>query len=81
MGYVSVATAAILLVWAVNLLEIVALASRAFAAYDFLQTLLALIYNYRDSPQRSRLRRVDTCLFVALALILAYIVAFSIPAE
>ncbi|MDE0242450.1 MAG: hypothetical protein OXI95_07025 [bacterium] len=81
MGYVSVAAAAILLVWAVNLLEIVALASRAFAAYYFLQTLLALIYNYRDSPQRSRLRRVDTCLFIALALILAYIVAFSIPAE
>ena len=82
-GYVSVAVAvaAILLVWAVDLLEIVALASRAFADYYFLQTLLALVYNYKDSPPHSRLRIVDECLFFALALVLAYIVVFSIPAE
>ena len=80
-GYVSIAVAAVFLVWAVDLLEIVALASRAFAAYYFLQTLLALIYSHRDSPQRSGLRRVDTCLFIGLALILAYIIVFSIPAE
>ena len=80
-GYVSVAVAAVLLVWAVDLLEIVALASRAFAGYYFLQTLLALVYNYKDSPPHSRLRIVDECLFFALALVLAYIVVFSIPAE
>ena len=81
MGYVTVAVAAILLVWAVDLLEIVALASRAFAAYYFLQTLLALVYNFRDSPPHSRLRLIDECLFFALALVLAYIIVFSIPAE
>ena len=35
-GYVSVAACAILLVWAVDLLEIITIASRAFAAYYFL---------------------------------------------
>ncbi len=80
-GYVTVAVAAILLVWAVNLLEIVALASRAFAAYYFLQTMLALIYNYRASPPRSTSKRVNECLFITLALILASIIIFSIPAE
>ncbi len=80
-GYVSVAAGAIFLVWVVDLLEIVALASRAFAAYYFLQTLLALIHSFRDSPGHSRPRRVNECLFIALALILAYIIAFSIPAK
>ena len=101
LGYVSVAAAAIFLVWAADLLEIGALASRAFAALrpntagpllSKRRLLLSgkgppdhgggwLIYNYRDSPQHSRLRRVDECLFAALALILAYIIVFSIPAE
>lgn len=80
-GYTSVAVAAILLVWAVDLLEIVTLASRAFAAYYFLQTLLALIYNYRDSPPHMKLKLVDECLFFALSLILAFIVVFSVPAK
>ncbi len=80
-GYVSVAAGAIFLIWTVDLLEIVALASRAFAAYYFLQTLLALIHSYRDSPGHSRARRVNECLFIALALILAYIIVFSIPAK
>ena len=80
-GYVSIAAAAIFLVWAVDLLEIVALASRAFAAYYLLQTLLALTYCCRESPQRSRLKLVDTCLFIMLALVLTYIIVFSIPAK
>ena len=80
-GYVSVAVAAIMQVWAVDLLETVALASRAFAAYYFLQTLLAIIYNYKDSPPHTKLRLVDECLFFALAIVLAFIIVFSIPAE
>ncbi len=80
-GYVSIAVAAVFLVWAVDLLEIVALASRAFAAYYLLQTLLALTYCCRDSPRRSRLKLVDTCLFIMLALVLTYIIVFSIPAK
>ncbi len=80
-GYTVIAVFAIMLVWVVDLLEIVALASRAFAAYYFVQTLLALIYNYRDSPRHMKRRLIDQCLFFSLAMILAYIVLFSIPAE
>ena len=79
-GYLSLAACAILLVWAVDLLEIITLASRAFATYYFLQTLLAIIYNYKDCPPTARLTVVDEILFVSLALVLAYIVVFSIPA-
>lgn len=80
-GYVSVAIAAILLVWTVELLEIVALASRAFAAYYFLQTLLAIIYSRRYSPPHAKLKRLNECLFFVLAIILVFIIAFSISAE
>ena len=50
MAYVALAACAILLVWAVDLFEIITLASRAFAAYYFLQTLLAIFYNHKDCP-------------------------------
>ena len=79
-GYASIAACAILLVWAVDLLEIIALASRAFAAYYFLQTLLAIVYNYKDSPPAARMTVFDEVLFVSLAVVLAYIIIFSIPA-
>ena len=79
-GYVSIAACAVLLVWAVDLLEIIALASRAFAAYYFLQTLLAIVYNRKDSPPSAKMTAVDEALFVLLAVVLAYIVIFSIPA-
>ena len=81
MGYVSVAICAILLVWAVDLFEIITLASRAFATYYFLQTLLALIYSYKDCPPMARMTLANEILFVCLALILAYVIVFSIPAE
>lgn len=81
MGYVSVAVCAILLVWAVDLFEIITLASRAFATYYFLQTLLALIYSYKDCPPMARMTLTNEILFVCLALILAYVIVFSIPAE
>ena len=44
------------------------------------QTLLAIIYNYKDRPPTARLMVVDEILFVSLALVLAYIVVFAIPA-
>ena len=81
LGYVSVAVCAILLVWAVDLFEIITLASRAFATYYFLQTLLALIYSYKDCPPMARMTLANEILFVCLALILAYVIVFSIPAE
>jgi len=80
-GYLAVAALAILLVWEADILEIITLASRAFAAYYFLQTLLAIFYNYKDSPPLARATLANQALFVALAVILAYIIVFSIPAD
>ena len=80
LGYLAVAAGAIVLVWVIDLFEIIALASRAFAAYYFLQTLLAIIYNYRDCPHTARMTTFNEILFVSLAAILACIVIFSIPA-
>lgn len=80
MGYVAVAICSVLLVWAVDLLGIITLASRAFAAYYFLQTVLAIVCNVKDNPRMGRAAIVDQALFVALAVILAYVVIFSIPA-
>ena len=78
-GYLSVAVCSITLVWFADLFEIITLASRAFATYYFLQTLLALIYNRTDSPPKAIMTVVNQCLFVVLAVILAYIIFFSIP--
>lgn len=78
--YVAGSACAILLVWVVDLLEIITLASRAFAAYYLLQTLLAIIYNWKDCPPAARMTRVDQVLFVSLTFVLAYIIVFSIPA-
>ncbi len=80
LGYSAVAAGAIALVWMIDLFEIIALASRAFAAYYFLQTLLAIIYNRKDCPPKARMMVVNKILFVSLAAILACIVIFSIPA-
>jgi len=80
-SYLGIAVCAILLVWAVDLIEIITLASRAFAFYYFLQTLLALNFCYRDCSPDSRMTLWTRLLFVTLASILLYIVFFAIPAE
>jgi len=80
-SYVAVSLCAILLVWSVDLLEIITLASRAFASYYFLQTLLALFYCYQDCPKDSRMTLIQRGLYMLLALILAYVILFAIPAE
>ena len=80
-GYLGISICAILLVWAVDLIEIITLASRAFAFYYFLQTLLALHFCYRDCPPESRMTLWRRLLFITLAVILLYIVFFAIPAE
>lgn len=80
-SYVGISLGAILLVWAVDLLEIITLASRAFAAYYFLQTLLALFYCYKDCPIESRMTTMNRALYMVLAIILVYVILFAIPAE
>lgn len=80
-SYLGIAVCAILLVWAVDLIEIITLASRAFAFYYFLQTLLALNFCYQDCPLESRMGWWTRILFMAVAVSLLYIVFFAIPAE
>lgn len=48
--------------------------------YYFLQTVLAIIYNFKDNRQMGRAVIVDQVLFTALAIILGYVIIFSIPA-
>ena len=80
-SYILVSACAIFLVWSVDLLDIIALASRAFATYYFLQTLLALYCCHIDYPQRSLKTFAKKGFYLALALGLAYVVIFAIPAE
>ena len=70
-GYLIVGFGALSLTWAANTYEILALASRAFALYYLLQCLLAL--------QLSSSMRQKTGLAM-LALALAFIVIFAVPA-
>jgi len=80
-SYLGISVCAILLVWAVDLIEIITLASRAFAFYYFLQTLLALNFCFRDCDPESRMTLWTRAMFITLAVILLYIIFFAIPAE
>ena len=80
-SYLGVCVCAILLVWAVNLIEIITLASRAFAFYYLLQTLLALNFCYRDCAPEARMTWWMRILFISVAIILVFIIFFAIPAE
>lgn len=80
-SYLGISICAILLVWAVDLIEIITLASRAFAFYYFLQTLLALNFCYRDCLPESRMTLWTRLLFATVAMVLLYIIFFAIPAE
>ena len=80
-SYLGIAICAILLVWAVDLIEIITLASRAFAFYYFLQTLLALNFCYRDCSPDARMTPWTRALFITLSITLLYIIFFAIPVE
>jgi len=71
-GTVIIGFGAIALTWSANTLEIVALASRAFAFYYFLQCLVAI------SVSRNTLQRTGMGL---VAAILAFITVFAVPAS
>ncbi|SFV63261.1 putative protein [hydrothermal vent metagenome] len=71
MSYLLVGISAILITWSIGTLEILALASRAFAFYYLLQTLVAM------SISKSILQKF---FMSALALMLVFITLFAIPA-
>jgi hypothetical protein len=72
LAYFMVGVGAAVLTWTANTLELVALASRAFAIYYFLQCLVAMCVT------RSRVRRLG---FSLVALVLAFVAIFAVPAH
>jgi len=78
-GYVLVSILAIILVWTANLLEIISVASRAFALYYMLQCIVAMIASHHHCDQKTH--RLHLAGFATLACILAFIVIFAISAE
>ena len=70
-GVVLVGSGAIALCWAANTLEIIAIASRAFAFYYMLQCLVAVTIS------KSRIQRMGLLL---VAMVLVFITIFAVPA-
>jgi hypothetical protein len=70
-GYLAVGAGAIALTWSADTYEIIALASRAFAFYYMLQCLVAI------SVSKAASRRFG---MAVLAVILAFITVFAVPA-
>lgn len=71
-SYILVGFGAAMLTWSANTFELVALASRAFAFYYLMQCLVAMCVT------RSRVQRFG---FVLVALVLAFIAIFAVPAH
>jgi len=74
-AYLLITLLAILLVWSANLFEIISLASRAFAFYYLLQTLLAL--QLVEQMEECRGRIFCRIRFVGVALVLSFVVVFG----
>ena len=78
-GYLVVSVFAIILVWTADLLDIVALASRAFALYYLLQCGVALLANHHYYERK--LYYLHLANFATVAIILAFIVVFATPVK
>jgi len=79
MGYFVVSIFAIALVWTADLLEIISVASRAFALYYLLQCFVAIMANHHHHEHK--VRHLYNAHFAMVAGILAFVVIFAIPAE
>ena len=78
-GYVIASILAIDLVWTADLLELISVASRAFALYYLLQCFVAIFATRHH--HNGKMLVLNLLRFGALAGILAFIVIFAIPAE
>ena len=78
-GYLLVSFLAIVMVWTADLLEIISVASRAFALYYLLQCVVAIIASHHHYIQSKRIAYFTQ--FATLAGILTFIVVFAMPAK
>ena len=78
-GYVIVSVFAIILVWAADLLEIISVASRAFAVYYLFQCIVAIVASRHHYEGNTHL--IQATRFTIVGSILAIIVIFAIPAK
>jgi hypothetical protein len=78
-SFLLVITVAIWLTWLTDIFEIITLASRAFALYYMMQSVVAAIIAWRNTEDNHRLPR--TALFSAVAMAMAGVFFFGIPAE
>jgi len=78
-GYVAVTGTAIAVVWLFDVFAIVSFASRAFAAYYFVQTVMVmLVLSTSRDISRRRLRFLG---FGMLLVVLGFVTVFAIPAD
>jgi hypothetical protein len=78
-GYVAVTSAAVAVVWLTDVFSIISLASRAFAAYYLIQTLMVFTVLARDRSMPRRVLRLVG--YGSLLVILGFVVIFAIPAD
>ena len=77
-GYVLIIALAIVLIWVTNIFEVITLASRAFALYYLLETLIA--WGAAQHVLKGRERLVMMGKTAVMALVLLFVVIFAIPA-
>ncbi|MBO6824969.1 MAG: hypothetical protein JJ879_02105 [Sneathiella sp.] len=78
-GYGVITLGALILIWQINIFEIIAYASRTFAFYYLSQTMVALLVAHKTDQGSSKLFRLSG--YSALALILLWITIYAIPVE
>lgn len=78
-AYPVIAAIGTALIWSTNIFEIIALASRAFALFYFLQCLVAAFVALTAPDVNHRAARAGA--FLALGAFAALVVVFGIPAE
>ncbi len=79
LAYPALIAFSIALIWLFDIFEVIAIASRTFAFYYMMQTVIGIIVTRKLLTGRKR--AVQLIWFSLLAVILALIVIFAIPAE
>ncbi len=79
LAYPALIAFSIALIWLFDIFEVIAIASRTFAFYYMMQTVIGIIVTRKLLTGRKR--SVQLIWFSLLAVILALIVIFAIPAE